>query len=255
MVERRIPQFNLEPKSQQGQKPKLRPAQRDFEQEARSPLDEARFKFLVEAMDKKVHLIKPQGVSKKVFHRQFDIVERLILGRESKESVGQGYGKPINWVDIELRQGLDRLWSYSPEQLRTEIPRETILPSKSKSNRLKREAGEEDLASQLQREDLNKEQLWEIKPKIGERFYRGHKELFMRLRKLIKKSGLLPTTPADLVAAVLEQEGGVVVFSYHGKKEDKRGVKTCYLVLIHDVDPSVDTLKSSERLKDYQGGY
>lgn len=237
MVERELPQ---------------RPPDRlGFEGQARSPLDEARFKFVVETKDKGVHLIRPQGVSRKVFDRQIDIVKRRILERESKESVGQGYGKPINWVDIELREGLDRLWSYSPEQLRTEIPRETILPRRSQSYRLKREKGEEDLASQLQREDLNKEQLREIKPKIGERFYSRHKELFMRIPKIIKKSGLLPATPADLAAAVLEKEGGVVVFSYHEKKRYGR-VKTCHLVLIHDVKDSVDILESSEVFKDYR---
>lgn len=192
------------------------------------------------------------GISRKVLERQNDIAKRCILDHESAESVSETYGRSPRWVEGQLDQALKRFLLNSPKDVGRRIPGETVLPSRAEINRLKREAGEEHLASQLQREDLNKEQLREIKPKIGRSFYSRHKRLFIRLPDLIKKSGLPPTTPADLAAVELEQDG-IAVFSYHERNERDERASVRYLVLMHDVDPSVDTLKSSEVLKEYQG--
>lgn len=259
MAEREMPHPNLEPKIRQDQKPSLRPAEAlakgGFERQARSPLDEVRYQFVTKVWANNVHMSRTGGISRKVLERQNDIIKRCILEGESEENVGQGYERDIHWVNRELREGLGRFWSNSPEDVRMMIAREIILPTRTRVVKERTQNQDRDIISKLTNPNSDKEQLRKIKPKIGGRFYSRHKGLFMRLPKLIKNSGLLRTTPASFAVEVLEQEGGVVVFSYHGGKKIDGSVKTCHFVLIHDVKFSVDTLTSSEKLEDYQDSY
>jgi len=214
---------------------------------------QARRQFLKEAMDEGVFANKPEGMTRKVWKRWKDIAVS-IAGGESSEEVARRYGKPDVWMNAQLGKVTGWFWDNSPEHLRRRIPKETILPTPAQIVKERKRRQDETIASQLSDPYLTKEQLRAIKPKVGEAFYRRHKELFMRMPKLIKESGLLPTTPADLAAEVLEEEGGVAVFSYRDKQRDGR-VKVCHLVLVPDVNDSKEILRISDKLKDYRDTY
>lgn len=243
MVEGRIPQFNLEPESQKGQNP-LSPADRlVFERQANPSIDEARFLFVTMVIDREVHLIRRPGISKKVFNRQFDIVKRCILERKSKESVGQEYGgRHINWVNRELREGLINLWNNSPEAVRREFPRESIFVPSYKNTREKRMEREHDLVSKLSDPNLSKEQLKELLPRFNRSVYERNRHLFYRLERLMQEAGhpLIPSIEPSLIARKLEQECGIVVFSFSTR--EKGEVKNSFLVLKHDRDDALEDL-------------
>lgn len=106
----------------------------------------------------------------------------------------------------------------------------------------------ENLAGQLQRDDLNKNELQELMGRVGHEFYRRHKELFVPLDDLIRKAGYDFTrlTPREPFVDVLEKDGGIVVGRYHLK--EKRRVRPVYFILKVDQGDALLTLENSQEL-------
>ena len=202
--------------------------------------EEARLAFVSEAVDRNLHLIRQKGLTKKVFDRQNDILDRCIKNGASKEDVAQEYKKDINWVDRELRGGLKRLWDFSPEELRRKFSEKTLFKkSKGKAREtISQQKGT--LASQLGDPNLSKEELKHLVPKVGRKFFESNRYLFDRLESLLSEADQDLPTSGDLssIAGKLERDGGVVLFSFPTKAEVE-GEKVHFLVLKHDHDDAL----------------
>lgn len=107
-------------------------------------------------------------------------------------------------------------------------------------------------SSILRDPESTKEQLKQVKQTFTRDFYMINADLFTGVRKVLNKEGFSRKTPVDLAVEVLEDEGGVVVFSYQtGKKTDSER-KTYHLILKQDIEDSLLILGTSDKLKDYQ---
>jgi len=207
-----------------------------FEQQARSPLDEARYRFVTTVWANKVHMIRTVGTSKKVLERQNDIAKRRVLDLESVESVSETYGKSPGWVEAQLDQALKRLLNNSPEELRIKYPQETLFKtSKEKARETLSKQKGETVASQLDDPNLSKEELKKLVPSVNRQFYDKNRRLFYRLESLLSEADRDLPASGDLsaIAGKLKQDGGVVLFSFSTKAEVK-DAKVHFLTLKHD---------------------
>lgn len=210
----------------------------------RSPLDEARYKFVRKAWVNNVHMSRTGGISRKVRERQNDIAGRYILNQESAESIAETYERPSSWVKTQLEQGLKRLYDNAPEELRREFAKETLFKTRYQKARETRREKRGTLRSILADPGLSKEQLKELVPRVSGKFYLRNRDLFDPLEEVVREAGcvLPPSGNLSSFAEKLDREGGVVVFSFPTR--DERGeVKANYLVLRDDYDASVETLK------------
>ena len=197
-------------------------------------------------MGQGVHLIKLKWLTQKVFDRQNCIVDRCILKGESEEDVAQEYGKDINWVDRALRGGLKRLWDFSPEELRRKFPEEMLFMTRDeKAREARRSKKGNDLASQLGDPDLSKDELKKLVPRVNRQFYNRHRHLFYRLEDLLLEADRdLPASGGlSAIAGKLEQDSGVVLFSFFTEAEGE-DEKVDFLVLKHDRVTVLDDLSN-----------
>ena len=204
--------------------------------------------FLKEEIDEGVHLNKPEGVSMKVWRRQMDIVQRHLRGENFKK-ISRDYGRPDSWVKTELMIGAKRLWESGPEELRITYLKEDIFLTRAQILKEKSRRKEETLVGELKREDLSKDKLKELVSKIGQRFFRRNRALFVLVGDLIRDSGfeLESSDSRESFVGILEKEGGVVVGNYHFREDGK--VRVVYFVIVTDRGGALETLEQSETLK------
>lgn len=222
-------QFHQEPKKLQDKKP-----QSSFEQKW--------IEFMQEVITRGA-FSRPHGARYKVWLRQEDIITSRLKG-ESIESISQRFKKPVRWVTAQLRYGSEKVYDDSPEELRQRYPRESLFPKRSEIIRLRRKERDMTLAVQLQREDLNKEELQELMAKVGYNFYRRHKGLFIEVLKMAKDVGFKRPSVVnlDLIVDVLEKDGGVVVGACH------RSGGKMLILLKQDYEAAREILELSEKL-------
>lgn len=246
-IEREDLRFPSKPKMMHDQERPLHPAEAkalgEFRGQPRSSLEKRWIEFMQEVISRGAFL-RPHGARSKVWLRQQDIMMSRLRG-ESIESISQRFGKPVDWVTAQLRYGTERVWNNIPEELRQKHPKGSLFPKRSEMITLRRKENDMTLASQLQREDLNREELQELMAKVGYNFYRRHKELFIKVLKLARDVGFKRPSVADLdlIVDVLKRDGGVVITTCH-----RSGTKIP-IFLEQDYFDARYTVESSEKLK------
>lgn len=219
--------------------------------QAKPSFEENQYRFYTIVRQQGIHLNSPPKISKRVLERRNDILKRKIEEGEDFESIARAYGRFQPWVKIQFRLGLNMLWDKSPEEVQMEFPRETLIPNSVDGLRQAIKEKEDNLVAQLQRDDLNKEELQALMAKVGPKFYKRHQDLFVTVFQLARDTGFKLRSErakhwpfiAKLLVGVLETEG-VVVGRCNG---------AIPIVSKQDYKDSMDILATSKEVEELLG--
>lgn len=196
------------------------------------------------------HSIRLPGESQKVIRRQNDILERVLGSNEDIATIADDYRKDEVWIRTEFRLGLLRLRSRSPLELQERFPEESIILSRSDLKKQREQKAEEDLVSQLERDDISsREEVEELMGRVSYRFYGQHKDLFMKLDGLMEKQGFqveggYSAKIMQMVSDFLRKEGVVVK---EMNPEKARGGKPIHIIWFQDYEEVKDLVSGRIR--------
>lgn len=179
----------------------------------------------------------------KTIDRQNDIMEKIFVFAQDPATIADEYGKDEVWVHTQLKFGLLRLRGRSPLEIQERYPEESIILSRSDLMKQREQKAEEDLVSQLERDDISsKEEVEELMGRVSYRFYGQHKDLFMKLDGLMEKQGFqveggYSAKIMQMVSDFLRKEGVVVK---EMNPEKTRGGKPIHIIWFQDYDDVKD---------------